>query len=105
VGIKWKKTRNNRGTLIERDDVRSKRVAYLRAIRKYRERERERERKLGGVVVRDTTMVGGQGNNIFGLKVPRQCPLGLLIGVRLEFRIHSTILMLMELEGLHWSEI
>jgi hypothetical protein len=48
-------------------------------------------------------MVGGQGNNIFGLKVPRQCPLVLLIGMRLESRINSKllILMLMELEGLH----
>jgi hypothetical protein len=48
---------------------------------------------------------GGQGNNIFGLKVPRQCPPVLLIGVRLEFRISSKLLivMLMELEGLNWS--
>jgi hypothetical protein len=41
--------------------------------------------------VRDTTIVGtGILNNIFGLKVPRHCPLVLLIGVRLEFRINST---------------
>jgi hypothetical protein len=35
---------------------------------------------------------GGWGvlNNIFGFKVPRHCPLVLLIGVRLEFRINST---------------
>jgi hypothetical protein len=60
-----------------------------------------------GVVVRDTTIVGGQGNNIFGLKVPRQCPLVFLIRVRFEFRINSKflILMVMELEGLQWSEI
>jgi hypothetical protein len=32
--------RNNRGALIERDDVRSKRVAYLRAVKKYREEGR-----------------------------------------------------------------
>jgi hypothetical protein len=32
VGFKWKKTRNNRGALIERDDNRSKRGAYLRAV-------------------------------------------------------------------------
>jgi hypothetical protein len=37
VGFKWKKTRNNRGTLIERDDIRSKRVAYLGAVKKYRQ--------------------------------------------------------------------
>jgi hypothetical protein len=50
-------------------------------IREYRERERERERELRGVV-RDTTIVGGEvGNNIFGLKVPRHCPLVLLIRV------------------------
>jgi hypothetical protein len=69
-------------------------------------RERERERKLG-VVVRDTTIVDGVGNNIFGLKVPRHCPLVRLIRVRLEFRINSTffILMLMELEELHWNEM
>ncbi|XP_023717166.1 uncharacterized protein LOC111869699 [Cryptotermes secundus] len=36
MGFKWKKTRNNRGALIERD-IRSKRVAYLCAIKKYRE--------------------------------------------------------------------
>jgi hypothetical protein len=49
-------------------------------------------------------MAGVRGNNIFGLKVPR---LVLLIGARLEFRIISKffILMLMDLEGLHWSEI
>jgi hypothetical protein len=45
---------------------------------------------MGAVVVRDTTIVGGVGNNIFGLKVPRHCSLVLLIGVRLEFRINST---------------
>jgi hypothetical protein len=57
------------------------------------------ERERGG---------GGFGNNIFGLKVPRHCPL-VLIGVKLEFRINSTfflfILILVELEGLHWNEI
>jgi hypothetical protein len=48
---------------------------------------------------------GGVGNNIFGLKASRHCSLVLLIEVRLEFRINSTflILMLLELEGLHWS--
>jgi hypothetical protein len=45
------------------------------------EREREREREKSG---------RGVGNNIFGLKVPRHCPLVLLIGVRLEFRSNST---------------
>jgi hypothetical protein len=43
------------------------------------------------VVVRDTTIVGKRvGKNIFGLKVPRHCPLVLLIRVRLGFRINST---------------
>jgi hypothetical protein len=55
-----------------------------------RERETDRQRKWG-VVVRDTTIVGWGRNNIFGLKVPRHCPLVFLIGVRLEFRINSTI--------------
>jgi hypothetical protein len=52
-------------------------------------------------------MVRGQGDNIFSLKVPRQCPLVLLLGERLQFRINENILilMLMELEGLHWGEI
>jgi hypothetical protein len=56
------------------------------------ERERERGRMWGTAVVGDTTIVGwrGVGNNIFGLKVPRHCPLVLLIGLRLEFRINST---------------
>jgi hypothetical protein len=54
-----------------------------------REREREKgERKLGGVVVRDTTIEGGSETIIFYLKVPRQCPLVLLIRVRLEFRVN-----------------
>jgi hypothetical protein len=54
--------------------------------------------------VRETTIMGGGvGNNIFGLKVPRHCPLVLLIGVKLEFMINSTflILKLLRLEGLH----
>jgi hypothetical protein len=53
--------------------------------------QNEREKVGGGaVVVRGTTIVGGGvGNNIFSLKVPRHCPLVLLIGARLEFRINS----------------
>jgi hypothetical protein len=35
---------------------------------------------------------GRVGKNIFGLKVPRHCPLVLLIGARLEFRINSTFI-------------
>jgi hypothetical protein len=50
--------------------------------------ERERERELG-VVLRDTTVVGrGSETIMFGLKVPRHCPLVLLIRVRLEFRVN-----------------
>jgi hypothetical protein len=49
---------------------------------------REREREKGEVVVvRDTTLVGGDGNIIFCLKVPRQCPLVLLIGLRFYFKV------------------
>jgi hypothetical protein len=45
--------------------------------------------------VRDTTTVGGGvRNNIFCLKVPRHCSLVLLIGVRLDFRINSTLIIL-----------
>jgi hypothetical protein len=51
-----------------------------------RERERERERKLG-VVVRDSTIERGSETIIFDLKVPRHCPLVLLIRVSLEFRV------------------
>jgi hypothetical protein len=47
----------------------------------------ERERKLG-VVVRDATIEGGSETIIFDLKVPRHCPLVLLIRVRLEFRVN-----------------
>jgi hypothetical protein len=55
-----------------------------------RERETERDRKLGGGgSERHYNSGGGVGNNIFGLKVPRHCPLVLLIGVKLEFRINS----------------
>jgi hypothetical protein len=52
--------------------------------------------------VRDT-IIGGSETVIFDLKVPRHCPLVLLIGVRLEFRVNSffLIVMLLELEGLH----
>jgi hypothetical protein len=41
--------------------------------------------------VRETTKVGGGVvNNNFGLKVPRHCPILLLLRVRLEFNINST---------------
>jgi hypothetical protein len=53
------------------------------------ERERERKRKMGGVVVRDTTMVGKKLFSV--LKVPRQCPLDFLVGVRLVFSINSKL--------------
>jgi hypothetical protein len=49
--------------------------------------ERERKREKVGGNERHCNSEGGVGNNIFGLKVPRQCPLVLLIGVRLEFRL------------------
>jgi hypothetical protein len=53
-----------------------------------RERERERAREKGEVVVvRDTTLVEGDGNITFCLKVPRQCPLVLLMGVRFYFKV------------------
>jgi hypothetical protein len=48
-------------------------------------RERERETR-GVVVVRDTTL-GADGKISFCLKVPRQCLLVLLIGVRFYFKV------------------
>jgi hypothetical protein len=56
----------------------------------FRERERKRE-SGGGSSERDYNSGEGVRNNIFGLKVPRHFPLVLLIGVRLEFRINSTM--------------
>jgi hypothetical protein len=44
-----------------------------------REREREKERKKMGKVVKDTTLGGGQETISPVLKVPRQCPLVLLV--------------------------
>jgi hypothetical protein len=41
-----------------------------------------------GVVVRDTTVEEGLETVIFDLKVPRHCPLVLLMRVRLEFRVN-----------------
>jgi hypothetical protein len=54
------------------------------------------------VIVRDTTIVGGRGvgNNIFGLKVSRHCPLVFLIGVRLGFRINSSFFFNFNVIGL-----
>jgi hypothetical protein len=43
--------------------------------------------------VRDTTIEGGLETIIFDLKVPRHCPLVLLIGVGLEFRINATLFL------------
>jgi hypothetical protein len=50
------------------------------------------EREKGVAAVRDTTL-GGMETLIFCLKVPRQCPLVLLTGVRF-------YLKLLKLEGL-----
>jgi hypothetical protein len=79
------------------------------------ERERERD-KVGGGSEKHYNRGEGSETIIFDLKVPKHCPLVLLIRVRLEFRVNSTfflyiyiyiyiIVMLLELEGLHWSEI
>jgi hypothetical protein len=66
-----------------------------RVIFSEREREREREREgegswggAGGSSERDYN--GGVKDTIFSvLKFPRQCPLVLVVGVRLVFRINS----------------
>jgi hypothetical protein len=67
-----------------------------------RERERERERETVGEVVRDTTFIGAR-NIISGLKVPRQCPLVLLVEVYLTQG--GAFNFCITLEGLHYSEI
>jgi hypothetical protein len=55
-----------------------------------KERDRERERELGRRgVLRDTKMVGVKETIFSVLKVPRQCPLVLLVGARLALRINS----------------
>jgi hypothetical protein len=48
--------------------------SYTRAV------TRKRERESGGRVVRDTTLRGVKKNISSVLKVPRQCPLVLLVG-------------------------
>lgn len=37
LGFKWRKTQNNRRLLIETNDIREKRISYLRALKRYRE--------------------------------------------------------------------
>jgi hypothetical protein len=55
----------------------------------HRERERENREGWGRFVVRDTDMAGVKETIIWVLKVPRKCPLALLVGVRLVFRLNS----------------
>jgi hypothetical protein len=43
------------------------------------ERKRERERRESGWVVRDINLTGGNRAKFTALKVPRQCPLVLLV--------------------------
>lgn len=40
LGFKWRKTSNNRKLLIERDDIRNKRINFIRQIRRYRSEHR-----------------------------------------------------------------
>lgn len=40
LGFKWRKTKDNRPLLMERDDIRLRRIKYLRAIRLYRQEKR-----------------------------------------------------------------
>ena len=40
LGFRWKKTKNNRRILMEQGNIREKRIAYLRAMKKYREENR-----------------------------------------------------------------
>jgi hypothetical protein len=62
----------------------------------YREREREREKER-----RESWKGGNQNNNFAVLRVPRQCPLVLLVEARFVFWICS-ILILKMLERLYW---
>jgi hypothetical protein len=57
----------------------------------------EEKKKVEGGVVRDTTIL--EGCNLAVWKVPRQCPLGLLVKARLVLEI-SSILILKMLERL-----
>lgn len=41
LGFRWRKTKDNRQLLMEREDVVSKRIRYLRSIRKYRSEHRK----------------------------------------------------------------
>jgi hypothetical protein len=50
-----------------------------------RERERERYEKAWGGVVRDTTVLGVIETKFALLKVPRQCPLVLLVELKLNY--------------------
>jgi hypothetical protein len=69
-----------------------------------RREEKRREEKESGEVVRDTTFLGGGGQEtiIPVLKVPRQCSLVLLVEVMHMIGINF---FYMTLEGLHYREI
>lgn len=40
LGFRWRKTEDNRKLLMERDDIRRKRIEYIRAVRKYQSEKR-----------------------------------------------------------------
>jgi hypothetical protein len=52
-----------------------------------------------GVVVRDPAVMGVKETIFSVLKVPRQCSLALLIGVRLVFRINSIFFINFNVNG------
>jgi hypothetical protein len=60
----------------------------LRKSERERETERERERKKESGGSDRPYVEGGSETIIFDLKVPRHCPLVLLVRVRLEFRVN-----------------
>lgn len=37
LGFRWRKTQNNRKILIENEDIKEKRITYLRSLKRYRE--------------------------------------------------------------------
>jgi hypothetical protein len=40
LGFRWKKAKNNRQILVERHNIRAKRLQYMRQIKEYREEDR-----------------------------------------------------------------
>jgi hypothetical protein len=57
------------------------------------------------VFEREEKVWGGGETKLAVLKVPRQCPLVLLVEVRLVCGIYSILILLKKLERLQWGEM